>query len=52
MPENQRTIPEIQELCRRFAARIGDPEASRILYELAEELEEYARHPVRPNTLN
>lgn len=39
MPE--KTLAEIQEECRRFAAETGDPEASRILSRAADELERH-----------
>ena len=43
MPERQKTLAEIQEECRRFAAETGDPEASRILRRAADDLERHER---------
>jgi hypothetical protein len=45
-PKTLETLIGIQEqviLCRRFAAEVADPEASRILYKLADDLEGQAR---------
>jgi hypothetical protein len=43
MTKRQKTLAEIREECRRFAAETGDPEVSRILYRAADGLERYAR---------
>jgi hypothetical protein len=50
MAENFELIIEIQELvikCRRLASAIFDPEMSRRLYELADEVEHRAREADR-----
>jgi hypothetical protein len=38
-----KTLAEIQEECRRFAAEVSDQKASRILSQAADELERYAK---------
>ena len=43
MPESQEILMELQAEFRRFAAEVGDPEASRILYRLADDIERHAR---------
>jgi hypothetical protein len=43
MQERPKTLSEIEEECRRFAAESGDPEISRILRQAADDLERHAR---------
>jgi hypothetical protein len=43
MSERAKTVAEIEQECRRFAFEIRDPEAARILYRLADDLEQQAR---------
>jgi hypothetical protein len=46
MAESLETLIGIQEQiiqCRKFAAEVRDPEASRILYKLADDIEQQAR---------
>lgn len=46
MAETLQTLIAIQNQiiqCRRFAAEVHDPEASRILYKLADDIERQAR---------
>jgi hypothetical protein len=38
-----KNLAAIQEDCRRFAAEVGDREAARILYRLADNLEQQPR---------
>jgi hypothetical protein len=51
MTENSKTLAEIQEDCRRFAAEIGDTTLALILYRAAHDLEQYARKD-QDRTLN
>jgi hypothetical protein len=46
MQQRPKTLAEIQEECRRFAAEARDPEASRILNRAADDLERHARQRV------
>jgi hypothetical protein len=43
MPERSKTLSEIQEECRRFAAETDDPQVCRILCRAADDLEQHAR---------
>jgi hypothetical protein len=43
MQEHPKTLAEIQEDCRRFAAEIGDTTLALILYRAAHDLEQYVR---------
>jgi hypothetical protein len=43
MPERPKTLTEMQEECRRFAAETGCSEVSRILSRVADDLERQAR---------
>jgi hypothetical protein len=44
MTEHSKTLAEIQEDCRRFAAEIGDTTLALILYRAAHDLEQYVRN--------
>jgi N-acetylglucosamine kinase-like BadF-type ATPase len=50
MSERQKTLAEIQKECRRFAAEIGNPEASRILSRAADDLERHVRQSQTEST--
>jgi len=50
MPERLKTLAEIQEESRRFAAEIGDPEVARILSRAADDLERHARQTAGAQT--
>ena len=53
MPDDRpKTLAEIQEECRRFAAEIGDSEAAWILGRTADDLERHVRESDRPKRLN
>jgi hypothetical protein len=43
MPERPKTLTEMQEECRRFAAETGCSEVSRILSRVADDLARQAR---------
>jgi len=51
VPDSPKTLREIQEECRRFAAEIGDPKAARILSRAADDLERHAQESARPGRL-
>jgi hypothetical protein len=52
IPERPKTLAEIQEECRRFAAEACDPKVAQILSRAADDLERYVREGDRPVTLN
>jgi hypothetical protein len=52
MTERSKTITEIQEDCRRFAAETGDREVSRILSRAADDLERHVQNSDRGKRLN
>jgi hypothetical protein len=47
MTEHPKTLAEIQEECRRFAAEIGDTTLALILYRAAHDLEQLARQAAK-----
>jgi hypothetical protein len=47
MTERVKTLAEIQEECRRFAAEVGDKTLALILYRAAYDLEQHARQAAK-----
>jgi hypothetical protein len=52
MPKQPKTLSDFQQECRRLAAQVGDPVASRILSRAADDLERLAQDTDNIKRLN